>query len=190
MIRRPPRSTLFPLHDALPIYAFQAAVLCAVGGAAGHSGHSLRHRLDHAGEPQDRHRQSGAATGLRHRCGVLRCLHVARHDVGGRHPARAHRVSLDERGVPADGSVARRIGALERRLDRAGGADSLCRCVAHDELHQCHGREGRRHPAGAAERPAGRPAGRRPLLLVQHHRLDDVELALYVPNSRRNHSAF
>src|SRR3712207_8360617 len=40
MIRRPPRSTLFPLHDALPIYAYGLAKALAfsltiLAGAAG-----------------------------------------------------------------------------------------------------------------------------------------------------------
>src|SRR5206468_12196873 len=35
MIRRPPRSTLFPLHDALPIFAMLGKRNCRVGSCSG-----------------------------------------------------------------------------------------------------------------------------------------------------------
>ena len=59
--------------------------------------------------------------------------------------------------------------------------------LRHDRPAQADRARPRRHPAGAPEdaRPAPRPGPGRPVLLVHHHRLDDVELPGLRPGGRR-----
>src|SRR5256885_11905326 len=54
MIRRPPRSTLFSLHDALPISVRAAGVPCPTGPRAARG-----HERGDRGEPRDRAPQAG-----------------------------------------------------------------------------------------------------------------------------------
>ena len=106
-------------------YAVQGAVLRAVDRAADHPGHSVHGVVDFARQPEDRHRQSGAAARVRHRHRVHQHLFDPRHDLGRRPALFADGVPADDGGVPRHGSGARGIGADERRhaaADRCGAS--------------------------------------------------------------------
>jgi len=103
-------------------HAVQILVLCAFHRTLGDSGHLVRRRLDHAGQPPHRSAQSFAAACAGHGSHFLRRVHAPRHDVGRRHSARADRVSFDECCFSFDGSVAGGSRVDERGFDIPNGA--------------------------------------------------------------------
>ena len=137
----------------------------------------LRARVRHA----DRRRplQADRAEGAdRHRGLPLRREGLRPSRAGGRDRGRH---SVDR----AHGAGAERLGRAARRARRADLRARAVRppalgplLVRHDGAPEGDRPGTGRHPAGAPEEdaPPRRPRARRPLLLVHHHRLDDVEL--------------